>query len=73
MKTNNNAFDKIMEDYNLDHVIINEGIDSEVIKNNAFEQLGLGGRKKKRFSKKAMISLIAAAVVAAVVEHGYDL
>lgn len=67
MKTNNNAFDKIMEDYNLDHVIINEGIDSEVIKNNAFEQLGLGGRKKKRFSKKAMISLIAAAVVAAVV------
>ena len=66
MKYNENAFDKIMENYELDDIVTEKIVRSDAVKNSAFEQLGLGEKKKKHFNKK-MLGFIAAAAALAVI------
>ena len=65
MKYNENAFDKIMESYELDGIVTEKVVRSDAVKNRAFEQLGLGSKKKK--SHKKVFRLIAAAAAAAII------
>ena len=66
MRYNENAFDKIMENYELEDVVTEKIVRSDAVKNSAFEQLGLGEKKKKHFNKK-MFGFIAAAAALAVI------
>ena len=66
MRYNENAFDKIMENYELEDVVTEKIVRSDAVKNSAFEQLGLGEKKKKHFNKK-MLGFIAAAAALAVI------
>ena len=45
MKYNENAFDKIMESYDLDGIVTEKVVRSDAVKNAAFSQLGLGSNK----------------------------
>lgn len=63
MKYNENAFDKIMENYELDDIVNEKIVRSDAVKNSAFEQLGLGEKKKKHFNKKAVGFIAAAAAL----------
>lgn len=65
MKYNENAFDKIMESYDLDGIVTEKVVRSDAVKNAAFSQLGLGSKKKK--SNKKVFRLIAAAAAAAII------
>ena len=60
-----NAFDRIMENYELDSIVTEKVVRSDAVRDGAFSQLGLG-RKKKKFNKR-VIGIIAAAAAVAVV------
>ena len=55
-----------MENYELEDVVTEKIVRSDAVKNSAFEQLGLGEKKKKHFNKK-MFGFIAAAAALAVI------
>ncbi len=56
-----NAFDRIMENYELDSIVTEKVVRSDAVRDGAFSQLGLG-RKKKKFNKR-VIGIIAAVAV----------
>ena len=46
MKYSENAFDRIMENYDLDGIVTEKVVRSDAVKNAAFSLLGLGSKKK---------------------------
>lgn len=66
MKYNENAFDRIMEDYELDNLVTEKVVRSDAVKDGVFSQLGLGVKNKKKFNKK-IFGFIAAAAALAVI------
>jgi len=64
MKYSENAFDRIMENYDLDGIVTEKVVRSDAVKNAAFSLLGLGSKKK---SNKKVFRLIAVAAAAAII------